>query len=303
MRTDWTISAWVVLATVMVSSASAQGRGGGRGGALQTLNANATVMTVSPRALEVSTDVGQKWIVSIPARPEEVVFRGSASLEFLQPGMAVRFHTTFRKSDKRHKEYQALQPVSKLEIITPLPTSPPNVYPDDAAGLDNLFQRKNEDQREGREGKEEERERRKEVEQERRKEREAEKERRGKEKDADADEGTGEEMACLVIGLVREFKNNKLKVSAGQIPVTADLLDTTEVSVDVHHCQWVRPGDKVELTARFSPMTPGQAMGQRLTITAAAPLGPDEKAAKGHRHGREKDTPEASKKLDNQGKQ
>ena len=54
---------------------------------MATLNSEVTVMTVSPRALQVTTADLENWLVTIPTRPEDVVFRGTATPQFLQPGI------------------------------------------------------------------------------------------------------------------------------------------------------------------------------------------------------------------------
>ena len=249
MRTSLAVLMWVLLSAVALSSASAQGRGG-RPAPTESLSGEATVKGVRPGMLQVTIEDGTDWLVSIPAQPENVVFRATASPKFLQPPMAVRFHATFKKTDKRRKEYQATQPVAALEIITVRPGSEPNVYPDDAKNSrDELFQ---DDDRE---------------------------EPEPAKKIAKA----ADELDCLVIGKLMEYKNNKIRVAAGPFVVLAELPETAEVSVDVRHCLWVRVGDKVELNARYFPALRGQAEGQQLTITAAQPLQAEEKAAKGRR--------------------
>ena len=85
----------------------------------------------------------------------------------------------------------------------------------------------------------------------------------------------------------------------GPFLVSAELPETAEVSVDVRHCLWVRPGDKVELTARYFPAMRGRAEGQQMTITASQPLVPDEKANKGRRRGgRERKPEDAPQEVD-----
>jgi hypothetical protein len=120
---------------------------------------------------------------------------------------------------------------------------------------------------------------------------------------AKAEVASADDIPVLVIGLLREYKNHRIKVSAGNFMVSAELPETAEVSVDVRHCQWVRPGDKVELTARFYPTLRGRAEGQQMTITASQPLVPDEKANKGRRRGgRDKKQDDPPKTVDDNAK-
>jgi len=261
MRTNLAILTWVVLLISVVSLAWAQGRGG-RPAPTESVSGEATVKGVRHGVLQGTTGDGKDWLVSVPMQPESVVFRGAATTQFLQPRMSVRFHAIFKKTEKRRKEYQATQSVSSLEIITVRPGGEPNVYPDDAKD--------------------------------------------GRDAPLPDNEGAGpeqkkavppatDELACLVIGTLMEYKNNKIKVAAGPFVVAAELPETAEVSVDVRHCLWVRPGDKVELNARYFLAMPGQAEGQQLTITAAQPLTTEERAGKGRRPGRDRKQEEVRK--------
>jgi hypothetical protein len=270
MRTSYAISTWVLTLAAMVSTASAQGRGG-RPPQMETLSGEVTVKGVRPGWLQVTTQDGGEWWVSIPTRLDDVVFRAPATPQFLQPGMAVRFHTTFKKTDKRRKEYQATLPISALEIITVLPNSQPNLYPDDAGDQRDKVSDNGED------------------------------EEKPAKKEKEETPSASDDISCLVIGVLKEYKNNKIKVSAGPFPVSAELPETAEVSVDVRHCLWVRPGDKVELTARYVPAlrARGLAEGQQMTITSAQPLTLDEKASKGRRRaGRERKQEDVRKDVD-----
>jgi hypothetical protein len=111
-------------------------------------------------------------------------------------------------------------------------------------------------------------------------------------------EAAGETTACLVIGTLVEFKNGKIKVAAGPYSVVADVPETVTISVDVRHCLWAQPGDKVELSARYSPYLRGQAEGQQISVTAAKPLTLPEKASKSRRRGTRDRKSESEKPKD-----
>lgn len=245
-----------VLVSLVSLPAPAQAqRRGGRNELTESLQGEATVKGVRPGVMQVSMADGQDWLVTIPEQIENVIFRGSATPQFLQPQMAVRFHAKFPKSDKRKKEYQTLEPVNALELITMRPGGEPNVYPDDQGDeRRELFQGEEQEKPEG----------------------------KGEVAKKDGDAAT-EPLACLVIGTLLEYKNGKIKVAAGPYTVVADFPETATISVDVRHCLWAQPGDKVELTARYNPYLRGQAQGQQLTITAAKPLTPPEKVNKSRR--------------------
>jgi hypothetical protein len=199
------------------------------------------------------------------------------------------------------KEYQATHPISSLEIITLTPSGLPGIYPDDAGGLtDEPFKRAANDEKPAKKegGKVSEKENGEKVGQkEKSKEKVREKEdARGEEREKEEAPAAADDMRVLVIGVLREYKNNRIKVSAGNFPVAAELPETAPVSVDVRHCEWVRPGDKIELTARYFPAMRGRAEGERMTITASQPLLPDEKANKGRRRGGHEKKPEDTPK-------
>lgn len=289
MRTTVVLCTCLLIWMTQAAPVTAQNRGR-REPAMQQLNADVTVASVSPRALQVVTQEGQQWLVTLPTRPEGIVFRGTATTQFLQPGMFVRFHTTFRRTDKRHKEYEATRPVTKLEVVTP--NTQPGVYPDEDSppALDGAGRRDPEDgpakkaspqAKEG--GEQPEKKPAKPPATARNEQPEKKPQPAGNAVGDQALAATADEIPCLVIGLVREYKNNKIKVSAGSIPVTAELPETAEVAVDVRHALWVRPGDTIKLAARFYPALPGRAEGQQMDITATAPLAPDEKASKNRR--------------------
>lgn len=303
MRTSLAIGMWVLFGAVLIPPAGAQGRRGGAA-APQTLNTEGLIRGARPGLLQVTSAQDGDWLVTIPREAESVVFRATTTAEFLQPGLAVRFHATFRKTDKRQREYTATRPVSALDIITVLPNSLPGLYPDDAGGLEGGMFRSGADQPDA----------------EPRQAEPAAQPQAPKPADPASDDrdksplrergraaaketapNAADELPVLVIGVLREYKNNRLKVNAGNALVIAELPETAEVSVDVRHCEWVRPGDKIELTARFYPTLRGRAEGQRITITASQPLAPDEKASKGRRRAsREKKPDEAAERDGNE---
>jgi hypothetical protein len=247
----------VLAVVVIVPDTVRAQRRGGRNELTETLQGEVTVKGVRPGVMQVTTAEGQDWLVTIPTQIENVIFRGSATPQFLQPQMAVRFHTTFPKTDKRKKEYVTSQPVDSLELITLRPGGEPNVYPDEQeVGRRELFQGDEKEQPEA-----------------------------NSDTPKKAGDDAEETLACLVLGTVVEYKSGKIKVAAGPYTVVAELPETATISVDVRHCLWAQPGDKVELSARYNPYLRGQAQGQQMTITAAKPLTPPEKASKSRRRG------------------
>ena len=254
-----TFLAVVMMASVVwlgASSLSAQRRGVQRGGgqgrvgrmAMETLRTTATVKAATPRMLQVVTDDGQQWLVSVPANLENLVFQATATPDWLRPGMTVRFNATVTM-EKRMREITIKDPITELTVATVRPNVGMGVFPENQYDQRNdLFGGKSETRKKS---------------------------------------GGSEpvETSCLIIGRLVEHKEGRLRIAAGRIPVKAELADKAEVTVEVHDVMWVRPGDKVELTARFIPGRAGRAEGQQMTITAAAPLTGKEGAEKGARRG------------------
>jgi hypothetical protein len=224
---------------------------------LETLRTEATITDMRPNLLQVTAEDGKQWWVTPPNDVERIVFRGTADTSFLQPRMTVRFHAQFRPTERPRKEYHATQPVATLELITIRPGSEPGLFPESAdAAAPQLFEQQ---------------------------------EPPAKKPAKDDKPPATEDLACLVIGTLLEYKNDKIRVSAGPVLVVAELPATAEVSVDVRHFGWARAGDKMELVARYLPSLPGRAEGDQFTITAAQPLTGDEKSNKQRRRaGRER---------------
>ena len=224
---------------------------------METLRTTATVKGVRPRLLHVAAEDGKEWLVSVPTNYENVVFQATAAPDWLQKRMPVRFHANVTM-EKHKKEIVIREPLTELTVATIRADVGMGIFPEN--GIDqreDLF-------------------------------------RGGKTGVDKKPAGQAEESPCLIIGLLVENKDGKLRVAAGRIPVRAELDPKAEISVELHDVQWVRPGDKAEITARYLAGRQGQAEGQQITVTAAKPLSADEEPEKGRRRsarGRKSDDP------------
>jgi hypothetical protein len=201
------------------------------------LNTTATIKGTARNVLQVVTESGETWLISVPRRPEQVLYQGTASPEWLRPGMIVRFEATLKLDRKRS---QAVDKLKKLTVVTLRPGVELNVYPEavpaeEAATDDGTKSRAK-----------------------------ITKKRRVRRGPITA--------SCLVVGRLLEIKGNRIEVAAGRMPVRADVTEDLQVSVEVNDYRLSQPGDKVELSARYHPNAKGRAEGERLTITAAKPL-------------------------------
>ncbi len=229
---------------------------------VETLRTTATVRGVRPRLLHVVAEDGKEWLVSLPANYEDVVFQATATPDWLQKRMPVRFRANVMM-EKRKKEIVISEPLTELTVATLRADVGMGIFPE--SGIDPR-----EDLLRG-----------------------------GKTGAEKQPAGEAKETPCLIIGLLVETKDGTLRIAAGRIPVRAELDPKAEISVELHDVQWVRPGDKAEITARYYSGRQGQAEGQQITITAASPLSAEEGLEKGRRRaarGRKSD--ESKKEVD-----
>ncbi|MEQ8789294.1 MAG: hypothetical protein RIC55_23575 [Pirellulaceae bacterium] len=80
-------------------------------------------------------------------------------------------------------------------------------------------------------------------------------------------------MDFRVVGQFAGFGNGTISVAAGRTRVAAKLADDARISVSVGDIRFARLGDKIEVDGWHLPMMPAQIFANRMTITAAAPLG------------------------------
>lgn len=225
-----------------------------RGPQLQDLKATGTIKGLRPRVLHVTVEGTQQreWLVSVPERAEDLVFEATATPKWLQKRMPVRFTAKVVK-EKRMREIVIREPVAELTVAPLRPDVGMGVFPEQRTDQrDNLFTR------------------------------------RSKTPQKKRSRAEPEEVECMIVGRVVENKDGRLRIAAGNISVRLELAPKAEISVQWHDLQWVRLGDKVDLTARYAAGRPGQAQGQTMTITAAKPLDVEEKAVRGRRKASDK---------------
>ncbi len=238
--------------------AEAQGRGQQR---MQPLRVSGKVHAVGPRGLQMVADDGTPWVVQPPENMEAMIYDGTASVQWLQRGMFVRF------SANLNQQLVAQQPVSAITVITVRPGIEPGVFPEGAAVAGS-----DEEDEAGKEAKKGRKSRK-----------------------------SGQDMIvpCLVIGRVYGLKDGELSVAAvGRNVVKAKLAEDTAVNVQMNDFRMARQGDKIELTGLFSPDQPGRAVARSLTISAANPLGavPQAGGRRNAKNEKEADPPEKEKK-------
>ncbi len=226
-----------------------------------TLRASGTVKGWRLGALHVAVAGGEEWLISVPRKPEQVVFEATATRKWLQRGMPVQFNAKI-VLERRKRKIVIKEPVSELTVAP--------FRADVGVGL---FPERNTDQRQDLFA------------------------RRGREAKKKQARGQPQGVPCLVIGRLVDNRDGKLRVAAGKISVLLELAPEAEIAVQLHDLQWVRPGDKVEITARYPQGRKGQAEGQELSVVAAKVLDGVEKHSKTRRRSaRDKKSAEPEKK-------
>jgi ribosomal protein S16 len=198
-----------------------------------------TIKAISGSVVQVGNDTTEQWFVKMPGEAQQIDLVGKAQASWLKPGLMVRFIASFDAKGK------AQEPVHKLDIITlrrpkqgELPELP-GLYPTTAFGAGAAA--------------------------------------------AAAGAGFGEKPApgaakeqggpLKVIGQLTAIKNQGFAVSTGQMLVRGELKDDAEIKVDIADYRWMQVGDAIEAHGWYYPQLPGQVQANRVTITAAQPLG------------------------------
>ncbi len=200
---------------------------------MQPVRVSGKVHAVGPRGLQIVADNGTPWVVQPPDNVEAINFAGTASSDWLQRGMFVRFSTTL------NKELEAQQPIRDLTVITVRPGVEPGVFQEGEAVAGG-----------GNEGGTEEKGRAS----------------RRKAQDKIAPCLVIGRLYALKDGVISV-------ATVGRHLVQASLAEDAAISVQMNDFRVARQGDKVDFTGMVYPEQPGRRKARSITITAAKPLG------------------------------
>ena len=78
-----------------------------------------TIKGVRNGVFHVANVGGDQWLLAVAEDAEEVVLRGTATADWLRPGMAVQFQGNFFKNKSGQPQGEARQPVGELKVFTP----------------------------------------------------------------------------------------------------------------------------------------------------------------------------------------
>ena len=200
----------------------------------EQLRTTGKVLGIRGPLLQFETAEGEKWVVQIQARPQDVEYIGNAEAGFLKPGMLVRF------TAKVNKRGDATEPVDQLTLFTLREGWPVGVV--SAADLGggegpDLFESKEE---------------------------------APAPKPAPK---TVETPTYQVSGqIVKISRLGEMTISAGSANVKAKLDPEAKVSVDMADFSYVMPGDEVAVEGWYYPGRKGQGIATRVSVTAKEPL-------------------------------
>ena len=185
----------------------------------------------------------ENWVVQVDARPQDVLYQGSADPAFVKVGMMVEFNA------KINKRGQAADPVQTMTIFTVREGRGVGLQAEGAAGAGGgggLFSSKpmaDDTEKKGPKGKE-------------------------------------EDAVYRVAGQVTKVSRlGEMTINCAGTTVKADLAKDAKITVDVNHLDFAQVGDKVEVKAKY-PMgqkAAMQALATQITVSSVALLGEPKK--------------------------
>lgn len=214
---------------------------------LETLTGSAIVKGARPGLLHVAMEGGQEWLVSLPTEYQRFSYEATATTRWLQPRMPVRFEANVTM-EKRKREIVLAEPLKSLTVTPLRPDVGMGIFPEQTNPMrNNLFAAPAEN---------------------------------AKKKPAVPEP---QEVPCVITGQLVENKEGKLRVAAGPVVVRAELAADAEITVQWYDAQWIRPGDRADISARYPAGRPGQAQGQQITVVASQVLDMEQRVARGRR--------------------
>ncbi|HUE73144.1 MAG TPA: hypothetical protein VMP01_19825 [Pirellulaceae bacterium] len=208
-----------------------------------------TLEQIGPGVLQIATAAGDKWLVRLEGRPQEmkVSFSGKADRSFLKSGMLVQFEGTVNKRGELQEKLEQIVVTSPREGIEV------GIYPEAAGGnTGGLFSDDNP-------------------------------------KEKPKKQARPDVVRCRVTGLITKIgRKGELTVNCRNGTVTAELADTVQVSVDLTDLRLAQPGDKVELRGWHVKNQKGTVWTREVSVSAAEVLGEVKKKPRGSEKAEEK---------------
>ena len=235
----------------------AQGQAGSQGG-LNIVEVEGKVLGVDPSGLRIEQEDGTLATIMTGA-VKELEYSAEASLQFISPGLFVRFQAPFDASG------MPTEAVTKLTIFVPqramrmsdeeLMLQTPGVYPapkegkkTDAKESGAANQRKTSDASKNARN------------------------RAGNNQPGRAQAGaTGGDF--LVVGRIAAVQGDKMRLIAGRLPVMVQVDESAKIEVQSHDLSFCQPGDTAKVTGLANADAPNMIKATSLTVAASAKLG------------------------------
>lgn len=208
-----------------------------------------TVKALVPGRLQITNSDGAEWVVALAPRAE-VFVTGTATSDFLKPGMLVRF------SGKFNKKGETVDPIKTFTVYTPRvdwnaqrrPQREEASNPALTEATKNLFKLESEEPKKP-----------------------VKPMRPVKEKLPDT-------FDVASAGPISSIKNGKLQVRAPEAAFKIDIAEDATVNLDVSDYSLAKPGDRIEIEGYANPMDATQIMATKVTIRLTDTIGETKKA-------------------------
>lgn len=193
-----------------------------------------TLKQAGPGVLQIETAAGEKWLVRLEGRPQEmkVSFSGKADPGFLKSGLLVQFEGTVNKRGELQEKLE------QIVVTSPREGLEVGVYPEATGGnTGGLFSNE-------------------------------------KPEEKPKKQPRPEAVRCRVTGIITKVsRTGELTVNCRNGTVTAELAEKPQVSVDLTDLRLAQPGDKVELRGWHVKNHTGTVWSRDLSVSAASVLG------------------------------
>jgi len=199
----------------------------------EPFEAEGTIEALAPGQLQINTNSNQKWLIALQQQTK-VEVSGTATPEFLRPGLFVQFRAEF------DKQYVAKDKVKELSVIMPTRDKPPGMWTEQAAGAEG--------ERFG-----------------------AGVEPGPKKPGKPGPAATY--TAYSVTARITAARGERLTLSTGDANLSIEVSDTAKIEVKLPDLSLARQGDAIKVKGQMLPGRPGLGEATDVKVTAAQPFG------------------------------
>lgn len=219
--------------------------------------------------LQVTDGSGKKKSIQMPNEVQQVSYRGTAKLDWIQIGMYVRL------TAELDAQMQPRMPASEVELFRPMQNmrrvneeemkrNIPGVYPAGVGKGTNLLEQKK-------------------------------------------TPAATEAQKFDIVGMIQAKDAENLLILAGNQRIKIQVNAKTKVNVFLNGLDLVKNGDAIQVNGLYSPQSPDLIMAQSIAVTGAKPLAPEENlgetgSTKTNKNAKNSKTPTKGSKKDKDNK-